>query len=184
MYISNNLFLKVLNHKEFIGPNTAEEYKWNYYIHEPHCHQAANSCKDGKMKNKFASIDNTVQIPVVWQVNQEISKCPAQFICRFCWDCTLWYFLSSIYLNERPLIFEAAHLGNLSLSSYIFHFSYTQVILGFFFPLFLLWWEAIPQRKWSVFNKILMPMTFLTSWFFLTLNEALPLPGIHFYVFY
>lgn len=138
MYISNQWSLKVLNHKEFIGPNTAEEYKWNYYIHESYCHQAANSCRDGKMKNKFASIDNTVQIPVVWQVNQEISKCPAQFICRFCWDCTLWYFLSSIYLNERSLIFEAAHLGN-CLSSYVFYFSYTQVIFrGFFPPIFVM----------------------------------------------
>lgn len=139
MSISNHLSFKVLNHKAFIGPNTAEEYKWKYFVHESHFHQTANSCRDGKTKNKFASSDNTVKIPIVWLVNQEIAKCPAQFICSFCWDCTLsQYFLSSIFLNERPLIFEAAHLGNLSLSSEVFYFSYTQVIFRGFFPPFFL----------------------------------------------
>lgn len=125
IYISNNLSLKVLNHKEFIEPNTAEEYKWSYYVHESHCQQTANSCRNGKTKNKFAWSDNTVQIPIVWLVNQEISKCPAQFICSFCWDCTLsWYLLNSRYLNERLLIFEAALPGNWSLSSWILLFLY------------------------------------------------------------
>lgn len=106
MYISNHLPLKVLNHKEFIEANTVEEYKWNYYVHESHCQQTANSCRDSKTKNKFALSDNTVQIPIVWLVNQEISKCPAQFICSFCWDCTLSsYFLSSIYLNKKTPYF-------------------------------------------------------------------------------
>lgn len=127
----------------------------------------------------------TVQIPIVWLVNQEISKCPAQFICRFGWDCTLsWYFLSSIHWNERPLIFEAAHLGNLSLFSYIFYFYYTQVIFRFFSPYFcddekqhLRESEVYSIRSWCLWH--FWQVDFLTLWM-----KHLFRPVFIFYVFY
>lgn len=173
MYISNHLPLKVLNHKEFIEANTVEEYKWNYYVHESHCQQTANSCRDSKTKNKFALSDNTVQIPIVWLVNQEISKCPAQFICSFCWDCTLSsYFLSSIYLNKKTPYFWSSTSWKFKslLSSMYFTFPIPKLFLGgFFSPIFVMMRSNTSEKvksiqydpdAYDIFDKLI----FLTFW--------------------
>lgn len=97
----------------------------------------SNSCRDDKPKYKFASIDNSIKIPIECLVNQEIGKCPI---------CSYMQHLVGVRIKFRSpefhiLKWKTSYFSSSTswkLKSYLLHiflFLYLRYFQGFFFHL-------------------------------------------------